>query len=126
MAIVKYKNQSGITYAYESISVWDPEKKQARPKRKYLGRGDPETGEIIPTTGKRGRPKKSEPVEEAPGSSTTDFKSLYGECAASLKKSEEMQKRLLAENEILREQNQKLEGLISSIHQLTKDFSTGS
>ena len=47
MAIVKYKNQSGVTYAYESISEWDPVKKQSRPKRKYLGRVDPETGEII-------------------------------------------------------------------------------
>ena len=26
MAIVKYKNQSGVTYAYESISEWDPVK----------------------------------------------------------------------------------------------------
>ncbi|WP_162205989.1 hypothetical protein [Schaedlerella arabinosiphila] len=43
MAIVKYKNQSGVTYAYESISEWDPVKKQSRPKRKYLGRVDPET-----------------------------------------------------------------------------------
>lgn len=59
MAVVKYKNQSGITYAYESIPVWDPEKKQARPKRKYLGRVDPETGEIIPTQG-RGRKRKNE------------------------------------------------------------------
>ena len=45
MSIVKYKNQSGVTYAYEQTSVYDPEKKQSRPKRKYLGRVDPETGE---------------------------------------------------------------------------------
>ena len=59
MSIVKYKNQSGITYAYEATSQYDPTTKQSRPKRKYLGRVDPETGEIIPTTGKRGRPPKN-------------------------------------------------------------------
>ena len=37
-----------IKYAYESTSYWDKEKKQPRSKRKYLGKVDPETGEIIP------------------------------------------------------------------------------
>ena len=37
MSIVKYKNQSGVTYAYEQTSVYDPEKKQSYLlKRKYL------------------------------------------------------------------------------------------
>ncbi len=40
--------KTGTKYAYESISYWDKEKKQPRSKRKYLGRVDPETGEIIP------------------------------------------------------------------------------
>ena len=59
MPIVKYKNQSGVTYAYEQTSSYDPDRKQSRPIRKYLGRVDPETGEIIKTTGKRGRPPKN-------------------------------------------------------------------
>ncbi len=41
--------KTGIKYAYESISYWDKEKKQPRSKRKYLGKVDPETGEIIPS-----------------------------------------------------------------------------
>ncbi len=49
--------KSGITYAYECTSVWVPELKQARNHRKYLGRVD-ENGNIIPSTGKRGRPPK--------------------------------------------------------------------
>ena len=57
MAIVKYKNQSGITYAYEAVSKYDPSSKSSRPVRKYLGRVDPETGEIIPTAGKSGKPE---------------------------------------------------------------------
>ena len=78
MSIVKYKNQSGVTYAYEQTSSYDPERKQSRPVRKYLGRVDPETGEIIPTTGKRGRP----PVKAAEGrpeSEEPDYKALFEE-----------------------------------------------
>ena len=48
MAITYNKDKrSGLTYAYETTYVWDKEKKQPRSKRKYLGRVDPETKEII-------------------------------------------------------------------------------
>ncbi|MDP2644326.1 MAG: IS1634 family transposase [Desulfobacterales bacterium] len=55
MAAVVYQTskQTGITYAYESLSYWDKEKKQSRAKRRCIGRVDPETKEIIPTR-KRG------------------------------------------------------------------------
>ena len=70
MAIIKqYDKRSGITYAYESHSYWDPEKKMTRARRKLIGRVDPETGEIIPTDG---RNRKKEPQKE-----TTDYESLY-------------------------------------------------
>ena len=85
MAIVKYKNQSGVTYAYESISEWDPVKKQSRPKRKYLGRVDPETGEIISTAGKRGRPKKKDSIQDT---KATDYKTLFENTSAALEKSQ--------------------------------------
>ena len=39
----------GVTYAYESTSFWDKEKKQSRAKRKLIGKLDPETGLIVPT-----------------------------------------------------------------------------
>ncbi len=72
MAIIKqYDKRSGITYAYESHSYWDPEKKMARAKRKLIGRVDPETGEIIPTDG-RNRKKKGPAAPE-----TKDYKKLY-------------------------------------------------
>lgn len=58
MSIVKYKTNNGKYAVYESTSFYDPDKKQARPKRKYLGMEDPKTGELIPSSGKRGRPKK--------------------------------------------------------------------
>lgn len=49
MSCIVYQKdkKTGIKYAYESISYWDKEKKQPRSTRKYLGRVDEETGEII-------------------------------------------------------------------------------
>ncbi len=44
--------RSGITYAYESISHWDKEKKQSRARRTLIGRVDTITGEIVPTDGR--------------------------------------------------------------------------
>lgn len=51
MSCIVYQTnkRTGIKYAYESFSYWDPDKKQPRSKRKYIGRVDPETGEIIPS-----------------------------------------------------------------------------
>ena len=54
MAAIVYQKdkQSGITYAYESISFWDKEKKQSRARRTLIGRVDNITGEIVPTDGR--------------------------------------------------------------------------
>lgn len=77
MSIVKYKNQSGVMYAYEQTSSYDPELKQSRPIRKYLGRVDPETGEIISTAGKRGRPPKNKAEKSISDAAESDYKVLY-------------------------------------------------
>lgn len=53
---VSKSSSRGAKYAYESVSYWDKEKKQPRSKRKYIGRVDPETGEIIPTGMRANRP----------------------------------------------------------------------
>ena len=47
--------RSGITYVYSSESYWDKEKKAPRNKRILIGKINPETGEIIPTSGTRRR-----------------------------------------------------------------------
>jgi len=52
--------RSGITYAYESKSYWDKEKKQSRSKRTLIGRVNQETGEIMKTDG---RCKKNSPYQ---------------------------------------------------------------
>jgi vacuolar-type H+-ATPase subunit I/STV1 len=55
MSCIVYQvdSKNGTKYAYESISYWDKEKQQPRSKRKYIGKVDPETGEIIKGRSKR-------------------------------------------------------------------------
>ena len=50
--LVKQKIR-GHTYVYEAENFWDPEKKQSRQKRRYLGVWDEATGQIIPKTAER-------------------------------------------------------------------------
>ena len=118
MAIVKYKNQSGITYAYESISEWDPVKKQSRPKRRYLGRVDEETGEIIPTAGKRGRPRKNSPSIDASvqESASSEPDGLSDGETLSPDSDAETIARLQEENARLLEQNRQLKEALASIY----------
>ena len=72
MAIIhQHDKRSGITYAYESHSYWDPEKKMTRAKRKLIGRVDPETGEIIPTDGRNRKTKEEKETD------SIDYKKLY-------------------------------------------------
>jgi hypothetical protein len=73
MAIIyQHDKRSGITYAYESRSYWDKEKKMSRATRTLIGRVDKETGEILPTDG-RGRKSKAKKAEDK----NTEYKALY-------------------------------------------------
>ncbi|MGC8699307.1 MAG: IS1634 family transposase, partial [Candidatus Acidifodinimicrobium sp.] len=47
MSYIVHQKINGRLYAYEVTGIWDPSKKNSRQKRKYLGRVDPDTGEII-------------------------------------------------------------------------------
>lgn len=53
MSAIVYQldKRSGITYAYESVSYWDKDKKQSRAKRTLIGKVDKNTNEIISTDG---------------------------------------------------------------------------
>lgn len=57
-----FDKKTGKTRVYESTPHYDPVTKQSRPKRKYLGTLDPETGELIPSSGRRGRTASSKNV----------------------------------------------------------------
>jgi len=86
MSIVYQKDKrSGITYAYESTSWWDKEKKQSRSQRRLIGRLDEETGSVIATDGrcrkggeKTAKTEKAKPDKRAgqpiPGE---DYRLLY-------------------------------------------------
>jgi len=52
--LVYQKNKkSGVVYVYEDHPYWDPRVKQSRSKRTCIGKIDPETGNVVPTRGKR-------------------------------------------------------------------------
>jgi len=79
MAAIVYQTnkKTGVTYAYESISYWDKEKRQSRAKRKCIGRVDPETQEIIPTR-KRKEAVITEKAKPGPVSITRAGRKFYG------------------------------------------------
>jgi transposase len=81
MAAIVYQTdkRSGITYAYQSVSYWDKEKKQSRARRTLIGRVDNETGEIVPTDG-RNRKKQDEkvPAKRGPKATEITHRSFYG------------------------------------------------
>ena len=104
MAII-YNNdkRSGITYAYESHSYWDKEKKMSRSKRTLIGRVDPETGEIKPTDGrcrKNSPYAKDDPSEETlirerlKGMKVSELKSEIVRLEIELKKAEKQIERM--------------------------------
>lgn len=92
MGIIRqHDKRSGITYAYESKSYWDKEKKQSRAKRTLIGRIDDETGEIVPTDG---RVKKAMAREAEP-----DYKVLFKQLLEKNKEQEAEISRLKIELE---------------------------
>ena len=48
MSFLVEKKVGDTVYLYEATSSWDPQKKQSRQTRIYLGKKDPISGEVIP------------------------------------------------------------------------------
>lgn len=90
--------RSGITYAYENQSFWDPKLKRSRSKRKLIGRVNKETGEIIPTDG---RCKKLSPSYQGEDDGKYQMPKTMTEMRSEIR-------RLLSENESLKEQLREL------------------
>ena len=78
MGTIVYQERNGVKYAYESVSYWNAEKKAPRSKRRYLGKVDPESGEIV-----RARGQKKE--EEA---NTDSREEVIGQLREQLKEQE--------------------------------------
>ena len=107
MAYIKqYHKDTDTTYVYESERYWDPEKKQARSRRKVIGKLDPVTGEIIPT-GKRGRKKKEATVTEKTVGIAEDHQLslLYEDAKRTLDRQDQV---ILSQKEEIRDLKEKL------------------
>lgn len=88
--IKKLNKQTGVTYVYESESYWDKEKKQPRSKRKLIGKIDEQTGEIVPTGGRKGRKiKELTQIPETTCTNESALKALCMEQAEELRRNEE-------------------------------------
>ena len=83
-----YDKKTGKTRVYESTPHYDPVTKQSRPKRKYLGTLDTETGELIPSSGRRGRTSSSKNVttteEGTTSAKITDLQNTISEKEAEI------------------------------------------
>lgn len=110
--VYQYDKRTGATYAYESTSYYDKEKKQPRAKRKYLGRVDEKTGEIIPTSRKR-TDKESDTAEATVANQLSELKKQCSE------KNKEI---LTLRNEIndLKKENRRYRDLLDQIHSVSR------
>lgn len=106
MACIVYQvnKKTGIKYAYESISYWDKEKQQPRSKRKYIGRVDENTGEII---------REAKPEKEK--RKTFDNSRELDELSYRIKELEETVNSMNTEINSLRSRNRQLEDKIRKI-----------
>ncbi len=80
MAAIVYQTnkKTGVTYAYESTSYWDKEKRQSRARRVCIGRIDPVTKEIVPTRPRRKPVEAAAKAKRGPVPITTAARRFYG------------------------------------------------
>ncbi|MCD8211692.1 MAG: hypothetical protein LUC17_01530 [Oscillospiraceae bacterium] len=99
-----YDKRVGITYVYDAVNYYDPEKKQSRSRRKLVGRLDPETGEVVPC-GKPGRPRKN--ATETPNAETEAYyQTMYEDASRKLSAKDKQIARLEEKITSLQQKNQ--------------------
>lgn len=103
MASIVYRTIKGTKYAYSSESYWDREKKAPRTRRKYLGKVDPDSGEITRVY-KKSKQTEKEDVQMA---GTSEHEALSSELA---KLTEEVQQ--------LKEQNATMKAKLMAMKEL--------
>lgn len=111
MSCIVYQTnkKTGIKYAYESVSYWDKEKGQPRSRRKYLGRVDPETGEIV---------KKSS-VPSGKSDDTAALQERIQELEKELDREKEQAASLRKDLSQLQEKYRKTQDTLRRIHRLS-------
>ena len=118
MSIVRYVNKkTGVVSLYESTSHYDPETKQSRPIRKYLGTEDPDTGELIPTTGKRGRQRGSagKTTDNSKRTESIDYRLQIEKLRRECIEKDARIKSLESKNTILRADLERIQDMITHI-----------
>lgn len=118
MSIVRYTNKkTGVVTLYESTSHYDPATKQSRPVRKYLGIEDPETGELIPSSGKRGRKKTSDTGggQNRQKNEETDYRLLWEKQKKECQEKDAVIRKLEHRNKILRTNLERIQTMISDM-----------
>lgn len=102
MSCIVYQTNknTGTRYAYRSESYRDPETGTPKSRRTYLGRVDPETGDIIPKAARGSR--NTTPTGEAETDRLTELARELREARDSLRRQSRRISELEAELEALR------------------------
>lgn len=90
--------RTGIVYVYSSESYWDKEAKKKRERRKLIGKMD-ENGNMIPTNGKPGRPKKQKEESSAKAQDESSLQQEMQQMKASYERRLQVQAERIAELE---------------------------
>jgi len=120
--IVRYRKSNGSVALYESTSHYDPVTKQSRPVRKYLGTEDPKTGELIPTTGKPGRPRKNREVEARSETESGKYKELYEEARREIVRKDALIRELREEINRIKVKQRKQEQTVLSVRKMLAEI----
>ena len=102
--VYQVDKKTGTKYAYESVSYWDKEKQQPRSRRKYIGKVDPVTGEII----RKGERKKH---SDTNNEKSLELSRLYEE----IKRKDQSIEQLSKELKESQKENDKLKNLLRKI-----------
>ena len=114
MASIVYQvdKKTGAKYAFESVSYWDKDKKQPRSKRKYLGKVDPETGDIIPSRGRSCHNEENNSLD------AEEMEALHNEIREKDKTIEELRREI----EDLTAKNKELLSIVKQIRVMVEPF----
>jgi hypothetical protein len=122
VAIVRVHNKArNITYVYESESYWDKELKQPRSHRKLIGRIDPATGDVVPTSRKARDEEPSTPATY----SDTDYQKLYEQALSTIDQKDALIRELRSRLAAVEDDNRACHRLMKKAHDLLADPASG-
>jgi len=111
-------NRTGVVYVYESHSYWDKIEKKTKAHRKLIGRLD-ENGNVVPTSGHPGRPRKK-PIAPTMDESQIDaFKAMETKLQARIDSLTKANAELAKE---VREMKRKQTELLSAMKNVVQRF----